>query len=94
MIDEQVIVSLLRRIDNLEKQVERLQLVEYTRHQYDESSVSSPPTDAELDSAFGAASQRPNGFVGFVYDTTGGSHYICWVTNTSNWAYIQGTQAA
>ncbi|MBU1067207.1 hypothetical protein KKE60_05440 [Patescibacteria group bacterium] len=51
----------------------------------DPSDVSSPPTDAELEAIFPV---HPNGFMGFVQDTTsGGSLWM--VVYNSGWWYIE-----
>lgn len=56
-------------------------------------NVSSPPTDAELDTAFGQPSTVGAGFVGIVNDNAAGTaEYICWSDGT-NWFYAAGTKA-
>lgn len=57
------------------------------------TNVSSPPTDAELDSAFGTPSVVGSGFTGLVNDNGGGTaEYIVWSDGT-NWFYVAGTKA-
>ena len=58
-------------------------------------NVSDPPTDNELDSAFGAPAAVGAGFVGVIDDNDGGTDcYMCWTTGTADeWFYIKGTKA-
>lgn len=57
------------------------------------ADVSSPPTDAELDSAFGTPATVGAGFIGIVNDNnTGTAEYLCWSDGT-NWFYAAGTKA-
>lgn len=57
--------------------------------------VSSPPTDAELDAAFGTPPTVGPGFIGILDDNDGGTVcYICWTTGTDGeWFYEEGTKA-
>lgn len=51
-----------------------------------DDNVSSPPTDAQLDSAFGAPADLGSGFVGIVDDNGAESAvYLCVVVGTSWW---------
>jgi len=55
--------------------------------------VSDPPTDAELDSAFGTPAALGAGFVGVLDDNSGDADvYICYTSDTS-WYYLKGTKA-
>lgn len=55
----------------------------------DDSDVDAPPTDAQLDALFPA---HPDGFIGFVKDTTsGGSAWL--VMYHGGWWYIEMTLA-
>lgn len=55
--------------------------------------VSNPPTDAELDTAFGSAADLYNGFIGLVDDNGAGTTvWLCTVVNDS-WFYEQLTLA-
>ncbi len=57
------------------------------------ANVSSPPTDAELDSAFGAPADVGAGFMGTVDDNGAGTAgYIVW-SDGANWFYVAGTKA-
>lgn len=57
------------------------------------ADVSSPPSDAELDSAFGAPGTVGSGFVGIVDDNgSGTASYVVW-SDGSNWWYAAGTKA-
>ena len=58
-------------------------------------NVSDPPTDAELDMAFGAPATVGAGFVGVLDDNDGGTDvYIVFTTGTdAEWFYVKGTKA-
>lgn len=59
------------------------------------ANVTNPPTDAELDSAFGDPSTLPTGFVG-VLDDNGAGTNVWWVYTTGvagEWFYVAGTKA-
>jgi len=56
-------------------------------------NVTNPPTDAELDTAFGDAATLPNGFVGLLDDNGAGSVvWFCAIVN-DRWWYEQLTVA-
>lgn len=60
------------------------------------ANVSTPPTDAELDSAFGDPTVVGSGFVGVLDDADGGTA-VYWVYTTGTageWFYVLGTKAA
>ena len=55
--------------------------------------VSDPPTDAELDSAFGQPGDLGAGFVGLLDDDAAGADvYLC-LSDGSNWWYATLTKA-
>ena len=57
------------------------------------ANTANPPTDAELDSAFGQPATVGTGWVGILNDNAGGTaEYICWSDGT-NWFYSTGTKA-
>lgn len=57
------------------------------------ADVSNPPTDAQLDAAFGTPAALGNGFVGIVDDNDADTDsYICWTT-AGAWFYAVGTLA-
>ncbi len=64
---------------------------------YSTDNISTPPTDAELDTAFGDPSDLTPGFIGVVDDGGAGAEattYICWTTGTAGeWFYALGTKA-
>lgn len=73
------------------------------KHVYTESSiqikvstadVSSPPTDAELDSAFGTPAAVGKGFIALVDDNGAGSAGFVVFSDGTNWWYAAGTKAA
>lgn len=58
------------------------------------ANTANPPTDAELDSAFGTPATVGSGFVGILDDADGGTNvYICF-TEGSVWLTALGTVAA
>lgn len=57
------------------------------------ANTDNPPTDAQLDSAFGAPATVGKGFIGIVNDNNGGTNeYLCWSDGT-NWFYATGVKA-
>lgn len=73
----------------------RLSLPEGVQTKYATDDVSDPPTDAELDAAFGDPTEVGPGFVGILDDNGAGLYcYICWTTGTAGeWFYLAGTKA-
>jgi hypothetical protein len=59
------------------------------------NDVADPPTDAELDTAFGDPTAIGSGFIGILDDNDAGTDcYICWTTGTAGeWFYTKGTKA-
>ena len=54
------------------------------------NNISNPPTEAELNTAFGAAATVGAGFIGIVNDAGGGTkEYLCWSDGTT-WFYVAG----
>ena len=74
----------------------RLILPEGVQTKYAVDDVADPPTDAQLDTAFGDPTTVGSGFVGILDDNDGGTDcYICWTTGTAGeWFYTKGTKAA
>lgn len=57
------------------------------------ANTANPPTDAELDSAFGTPATVGSGFHAILNDAGGGTNeYFCWSDGT-NWFYAAGTLA-
>lgn len=57
------------------------------------ADVTNPPTDAELDSAFGTPAALGDGFVGLLDDNAGDANvYLC-TTNGTSWWYTALTKA-
>lgn len=73
----------------------RLILPEGVQTKYSTNNVADPPTDAELDTAFGDPTVVGSGFVGILDDNDLGTDcYICWTTGTAGeWFYVKGTKA-
>lgn len=57
------------------------------------ANVSNPPTDAELDAEFGAASGLYNGFSAIIDDSGSGTTVWFVVVKNSAWWYEQLTKA-
>ena len=57
-------------------------------------NVSDPPTDAELDSAFGTPSMVGNGFIGVLDDAGAGSKVWLCIAKNSKWWYEELTAAS
>lgn len=57
------------------------------------ANVSSPPTDAELDSAFGTPATLGRGFIGTVDDNDGDATMWLCVTSDASWYYVATTKA-
>jgi len=57
------------------------------------NNVSDPPTDAELDTAFGDATGLEDGYIGILDDNAAATDsYVCWVMSGS-WFHSKGTKA-
>lgn len=82
-----------RRLAEIENKLERLTALLEVGAVTSTANVSSPPTDAELDTAFGAASTLPGGFIGVVDDNN--AHTTIWlcVAVGGVWGYEQLTIA-
>ena len=80
-------------IDNdLERRVSQLETIE-SGIVCSNASVSSPPTDAELDTALGTAGNLYDGFMAIVDSGgTGTTVWLCVVKNSA-WWYEQLTKA-
>ena len=63
------------------------------RTKVSEDNTDNPPTDAQLDTAFGEPATVGKGFIGILNDAAGGTNeYLCWSDGTS-WFYATGTKA-
>lgn len=62
---------------------------------YVTDDVADPPTDAELDAAFGDPTVVGAGFVGILDDNGAGADcYVCWTTGAAGeWFYAKGAKA-
>jgi len=65
------------------------------RTQISNANVSNPPTDAQLDSAFGDPTTKGSGWMGVVDDAGAGTNvYFVYTTgNAGEWFWVQGTKA-
>lgn len=57
------------------------------------ANISSPPTDAELDAAFGTPAEVGTGLVAFVDDAAAGSAVYLVLSDGANWWYTALTKA-
>ena len=57
------------------------------------ANVTDPPTDAELDSAFGTPATLGAGFIGIVNDNKAGTDVWLCFTSQTEWFYLQFTKA-
>ena len=57
-------------------------------------NVSSPPTDAELDAAFGTPAEVGPGWLAFLDDNGAGSAVYLVLSDGSNWWYVALTKAS
>ena len=60
----------------------------------DISNVSNPPTDAELDTAFGTPASVGTGFTRIVDDADGDANVYLVTSNGTSWWYATLTKAA
>lgn len=56
--------------------------------------VSNPPTDAELDAAFGTPAAVGSGWSVFIDDGGGGSNFYLVASDGTNWWIFTGTVAS
>jgi NACalpha-BTF3-like transcription factor len=57
------------------------------------ANVTNPPTDAELDTAFGTPAVAGAGFIGTLDDNGGGANFYFVASDGANWWYVAGTKA-
>jgi hypothetical protein len=57
------------------------------------ADVSNPPTDAELDAAFGTPAEAGAGFLRLIDDNAAGAHLYLVASDGSNWWVFAGTKA-
>ncbi len=62
-------------------------------HNYSAANVTNPPTDAELDTAFGAPADVGAGFVGVLNDNGAGANVWLAASDGTNWWYVAMTKA-
>ena len=60
---------------------------------YSTADVSNPPTDAELDAAFGTPATVGPGFVALLNDAGAGTHVYLVASTGATWHYIELTLA-
>lgn len=94
MISPTVVQEMARRLEMLARRLEMLERQEPGTVVYVEATFSNPPTDAQLDAAFGDPTTLHNGFIGVGSSTLIANHsFICWVANGNQWYYEVGTRA-
>jgi hypothetical protein len=57
------------------------------------TDVSNPPTDAELDAAFGTPATVGTGWSTYIDDAAGGANFYHIVSDGTNWWHFAGTKA-
>jgi hypothetical protein len=85
--------DILSRVLQLETMLERLRAGIERDIVVSDDNVASPPTDAELDTAFGTAANLYDGFVGIVDDAGAGTAVWLCIVKNSAWWYEQLTKA-
>lgn len=91
---DDIVIQLLREIDALKRRVERLEAVEVEAYARPSgNNVSNPPTDAQLDTAFGQPADLRWGFMGLVDDNDADATVWLVATNGTSWWYEQLTKA-
>lgn len=90
--EEILLQQVLRRLNRLERRVGDLVLPE-TGVRVSRANVSNPPTDAELDGAFGTPAAVGAGFVGLVDDNGAGAAVWVVYSDGTNWWYEGLTKA-
>jgi hypothetical protein len=60
---------------------------------YSTANVSNPPTDAELDTAFGTPAEVGAGFIAALNDNGAGTNFYFVGSDGANWWYVAGTKA-
>lgn len=88
MLPHEDLISLMRRLAELERRLELLESQETGNHvPISTANVSSPPTDAQLDTAFGQPANLGEGFVALVDDN--GANTAVWLVGVSgaSWWY-------
>ena len=72
----------------------RLRLGRRLRPYINTTDVSSRPTDAELDAAFGAPAEVGAGFIRLINDNAAGADFYLVASDGSNWWILTATKAA
>ena len=88
-----MIEELVKRISNIERALGHHPEAPLIMLSVSTNNVSNPPTDAELDTAFGAPSTLPEGFMALVDDN--GAASAVWLVSAVNgsWWYEALTKA-
>jgi len=77
--------------------IEKADLTALTRKvveiQYKTDNTANPPTDAQLDTAFGTPAQVGSGFVAILNDAGAGAHVYLVASTGTAWHYIELTLA-
>ena len=77
-----------RRVASLERRLESILAGLETGVPYSVSNVSDPPTDVQLDGAFGTPANLANGFIGIVNDNDAATDWWICIAGDSVWAYV------
>ena len=96
MSEDKFVMDLLKRISEIERVLAILMTVDRQPNSvqsHSDNNVSYPPTDAQLDAAFGTPAAVGDGFVGVLDDNGAGTDvYLC-VSDGTLWWYETLAQA-
>lgn len=87
--------ELIKPIKDLSRRVAKFETWEPTLKIGNTSTenTANPPSDAELDTAFGTPAEVGNGFIGLLDDNDADANvYLC-VSNGTSWWYVALTKA-
>ncbi len=84
--------EIIQQIRELTQQLIQLETAEFDFVCVNDN-VSNPPTDAQLDTAFGIAANLYDGFTGLVDDAGAGTTVWLCIVKNSKWWYEQLTAA-
>ena len=86
--------ELFRVLSRLESRMRRMEMrPDRTRLWVSKANVSNPPTDAELDSAFGQPAAVGHGLIALVNDNNADSKVYLVAAINSHWWYVELTEA-
>lgn len=92
-MSEDFTTQTIQRLGIVERQLDQAMTNEAYRVSVSTANVSNPPTDAELDTAFGQPATLGPGFLGFVDDNNAQANFWFVATCSSRWIYVAMTMA-